>query len=272
MTNIYIVNRSELIQWINNLLCLNYSKVEDTGNGAAFCQVIDAIHPGTVSLKNVDYNAFDEPGRLNNYKILQDSFSKNGIQQFVDVANLSKGKFMATLEMLQFIHAYYDQTKPHKDYDAVARRKQTRCKEPRLSAASSGSSSRNAQQSPPPKKATPRNPANARKNINNNNNNNNSLHNTKIFEPTKRKTQNTNCDDIMKKENAELKKHVKELEDDVEQMNQERDFYYSKLRKVEEYCQDHEDLEELKPILDILYEPDEEHGFFSPEEEDEADE
>lgn len=267
MANIYKVNRSELIQWINDLLCLNYTKVEDTGNGAAFCQVIDAIHPGTVNLKNVDYNAFDEPGRLNNYKILQDSFTKNGIMQFVDVANLSKGKFMATLEMLQFIHAYYDQTKPHKEYDAVDRRKKTRCKEPRLSGANSGSSSRNAAaQSPPQKKVTPRNPVNARKNANSNN-----LHNTKIFEPTKRKTQNTNSDDIMKKENAELKKHVKELEDDVDQMNQERDFYYNKLRKVEEYCQDHEELEELKPILDILYEPDEEHGFFSPEEEDEAD-
>lgn len=267
MSNIYTVNRSDLLQWINDLLSLNYTKVEDTGNGAAFCQVIDAIHPGTVSLKNVDYNAFDEPGRLNNYKILQDSFTKNGIRQFVDVANLSKGKFMATLEMLQFLHAYYKQKSPSNEYDAVARRKQFRCKEPRLSAASNNSSSsRNASQSPSGKRVASRNQSNLHKNVNNTNS---SLHNTKIFEPTKRKTQVTNTDEIMKKENTELKKHVKELEDDVEQMNQERDFYYNKLRKVEEYCQDHEELEELQPILEILYEPDEEHGFFSPEEDEE---
>lgn len=264
MANIYNVNRSDLIAWINDLLSLNYSTVEDTGNGAAFCQVLDAIHPGTIKLKNVDFNACDQPSRLNNYKILQEGFDKNRIRQFIDADNLSKGKFMATLEMLQFLHQYYQNNAPQAEYDAVARRRQFKCKEPKGLSASS-SNSRLLSQSPSGgKKSTPRvatasSPPKPSKN---------GLHSTKIFEPTKRKTQVTNADDVMKKEITELKKHIKELEEDVEQMNQERDFYYDKLRKVEEYCQDNEDIEELKPVLDILYEPDEEHGFLPPEEEE----
>ena len=51
-------------------------------------------------------------------------------------------------------------------------------------------------------------------------------------------------------------------------MNQERDFYYEKLRKIEDFCQDNEDNEMVKLILDILYEADESRGFMPPEDDE----
>lgn len=38
------MSRNELLQWLNELLALNYNKVEQCGTGAAYCQIIDSIY------------------------------------------------------------------------------------------------------------------------------------------------------------------------------------------------------------------------------------
>lgn len=131
MSGCYFVGRGELLEWLNDLLKINYIKVEETSNGAAFCQIIDAIHPGTVALGRVNFNATQGFEMTQNYKILQDSFNRNQITQYIDVVTLTKGKYMAALELLQWIHGYYEQTGPHPEYDAVARRAEAKCKAPK---------------------------------------------------------------------------------------------------------------------------------------------
>ena len=37
-------SRTELIAWLNDLLGLNYTKVEQCGTGAAYTQIIDSIY------------------------------------------------------------------------------------------------------------------------------------------------------------------------------------------------------------------------------------
>jgi hypothetical protein len=37
-------SRSELLAWLNELLQINYTKVEQCGTGAAYCQVLDSIY------------------------------------------------------------------------------------------------------------------------------------------------------------------------------------------------------------------------------------
>lgn len=41
----FFVGKNELLTWLNELLQLNYSKVEQCANGAAYCQIMDAIYP-----------------------------------------------------------------------------------------------------------------------------------------------------------------------------------------------------------------------------------
>lgn len=131
MSGCYFVGRGELLEWLNDLLKINYTKVEETSNGAAFCQIIDVIHPGTVALGRVNYNATQGFEMTQNYKILQDAFHKNEITQYIDVVTLTKGKYMAALELLQWIHGYFEQTGPHPEYDAVSRRAEVKCKPPK---------------------------------------------------------------------------------------------------------------------------------------------
>ena len=37
-------SRTELLAWLNDLLQINYTKVEQCGTGGAYCQVIDSIY------------------------------------------------------------------------------------------------------------------------------------------------------------------------------------------------------------------------------------
>lgn len=41
----FFVGKGELLAWLNDLLDLNYTKVEQCANGAAYCQIIDAVFP-----------------------------------------------------------------------------------------------------------------------------------------------------------------------------------------------------------------------------------
>jgi hypothetical protein len=41
----FFVGKNELLTWLNDLLDLNYSKVEQCASGAAYCQIMDAIYP-----------------------------------------------------------------------------------------------------------------------------------------------------------------------------------------------------------------------------------
>jgi RP/EB family microtubule-associated protein len=36
-------SRTELIAWVNELLSLNYTKVEQCGTGGAYCQIMDSV-------------------------------------------------------------------------------------------------------------------------------------------------------------------------------------------------------------------------------------
>lgn len=37
-------SRNELIAWVNDLLQINYTKVEQCGTGGAYCQIMDSIY------------------------------------------------------------------------------------------------------------------------------------------------------------------------------------------------------------------------------------
>jgi microtubule-associated protein, RP/EB family len=41
----FFVGKNELLSWLNELLQLNYTKVEQCANGAAYCQIMDAVYP-----------------------------------------------------------------------------------------------------------------------------------------------------------------------------------------------------------------------------------
>eukprot|EP00928_Gymnodinium_smaydae_P002791 TRINITY_DN11010_c0_g1_i1.p1 TRINITY_DN11010_c0_g1~~TRINITY_DN11010_c0_g1_i1.p1 ORF type:complete len:321 (+),score=64.15 TRINITY_DN11010_c0_g1_i1:124-963(+) len=122
MDSAFFVSRGELLSWLNSMFRLNMTKVEQCSNGAVYCQIIDACHPGAVAMKKVNWVAKADHESIPNFKILQQAFDRCGIQRHVEVDKLIRGKYQDNLEFLQWIKTYFDRTFPGGEYDAVARR------------------------------------------------------------------------------------------------------------------------------------------------------
>lgn len=115
-------SRQELVQWLNSLLQLNITKVEQCGTGAALCQVYDSIFLD-VPMSRVKFNVNTEYAYIQNFKILQNCFAKHQVEKMIPVEALVKCKMQDNLEFLQWSKRFWDQYYPGGEYDAVARRK-----------------------------------------------------------------------------------------------------------------------------------------------------
>ncbi|GAA5858257.1 hypothetical protein JCM8547_004623 [Rhodosporidiobolus lusitaniae] len=114
-------SRMELIAWVNSLLDLGLTKVEQCGSGAAYCQIVDTIF-GDVPMSKVKMNAKQEYEYLGNFRILQNSFKAHGIDKPIPVDRLVRCKMQDNLEFLQWLKKYWDLNFPGGEYDPVARR------------------------------------------------------------------------------------------------------------------------------------------------------
>lgn len=231
-------SRQELIQWLNSLLQLNITKVEQCGTGAALCQVFDSIYMD-VPMSKVKFNVNAEYAYVQNFKVLQNSFTKHQIDKPIPVQALIKCKMQDNLEFLQWTKRFWDLNFPDHEYDAVARRKGAPLPAggggggaASRTATSSASAGRRGTPSGGPRVAKAAGPGTA----------------------------------ALQQENATLKDTVVGLE-------RERDFYFSKLRDIELLIQQAVDedpeLEKqedglVKQIQNILYSTEE--GFEIPAE------
>ncbi|KAF7768424.1 hypothetical protein Agabi119p4_7667 [Agaricus bisporus var. burnettii] len=115
-------SRTDLLAWLNDLLQINYTKIEQCGSGGAYCQILDSIY-GDVPMSRVKMNAKHDYEFLANYKIMQNIFKSKKIDRPIPVERLSKCKMQDNLEFLQWMKKFWDSNYGGHVYDAVARRK-----------------------------------------------------------------------------------------------------------------------------------------------------
>eukprot|EP00929_Paragymnodinium_shiwhaense_P034998 TRINITY_DN1897_c0_g1_i1.p1 TRINITY_DN1897_c0_g1~~TRINITY_DN1897_c0_g1_i1.p1 ORF type:complete len:317 (+),score=108.46 TRINITY_DN1897_c0_g1_i1:79-1029(+) len=108
MEGAFFVSRSELLQWVNNLLQINLTKVEQCASGAVHCQILDSCRPGTVAMRKVNWLAKSEHEFIPNYKVLQAAFDRNGLDKHIEVDRLIRAKYQDNLEFLQWMKCLWD--------------------------------------------------------------------------------------------------------------------------------------------------------------------
>jgi len=240
-------SRTELLQWLNDLLQLNYTKIEQCGTGAAYCQIFDSIY-GDIPLSRVKFTAKHEYEFLANFKVLQNVFKQHKVDKPIPVDKLVKCKMQDNLEFLQWARKYWDQTYSGQEYNASARRKGAPAE--------------------PPATIAPLGPS-VRSHVGT------SGTTSKAITPTPSSTRGrTPVGGGRVAQSAELQAlqaQVAELTANLEGLEKERDFYFDKLRQIEILAQQQMEVLEaegkedktLKEIQAILYSTEE--GFEVPE-------
>merc|ERR1711971_931296 len=117
------LSRHDMLAWVNGSLHSQIGKIEEMGTGAAYCQLMDILFPGTIPLKRVKYSSKQETDAINNFKILQSAFKKLNVDQSVEVDKLVKAKFQDNFEFLQWFKKFFDANYGGDgDYDPVKAR------------------------------------------------------------------------------------------------------------------------------------------------------
>jgi len=270
MEGAFFVGRVELLNWLNDLLKLDYTKVEQACTGAAYCQIMDAIYPGKVPVSKINFGAKHEYEWVANFKILQNAFDKLAIDKYIDVAKLVKGRYQDNLEFLQWIKRYFDLNYSGGEYNAVERR----------NLASKGGSPSSGI-SAPPKKATTTTAAPTKKVTTEAPKKTTTTSVTKTattapakIAPARVKVASKSPEPKPKPTEddgkiQELTQTIAELKATIDGVEKERDFYFSKLREIELLCQSspEADSKAIQDISKILYA--ESEGFVQQGEEGE---
>ncbi|XP_016367330.1 uncharacterized protein LOC107707749 isoform X2 [Sinocyclocheilus rhinocerous] len=110
-------NLSELLDWLNDILQATFSQVEHTCSGAAFCQLMDIIHPGSVDINKVKFTAKENADILDNYNLLQDAFNKAQIKRELELKLLVNGDTLKILDLLSWFKDLYDHNVAQQKYN-----------------------------------------------------------------------------------------------------------------------------------------------------------
>jgi len=279
MSGAFFVSKNEILKWYNDFFKAGITKIEETATGALHCQVLDSIFPGKVPLGKVNFNAKTEPEYIQNFKVLQDVFTKQEIKKYVDVDKLVKAKHQDNLEFCQWIKNFWDSKYNGEPYDAVARREQAikaykagrggagaskgkgpglqkptaiGVKKPATSPPAAAPVAASAKVAPKPKPSADDAASKP-------------VARSATSKPAAAPKKVASGDDDSAKV-AELNRQLTKLRLTIEGLEKERNFYFGKLREIEVLCQTNEDQDAAtkQKILEVLYATDENEDFEAP--------
>ncbi|XP_070070280.1 microtubule-associated protein RP/EB family member 1 isoform X8 [Drosophila takahashii] len=268
------LSRHDMLAWVNDCLQSQFSKIEELCTGAAYCQFMDMLFPNSVPVKRVKFRTNLEHEYIQNFKILQAGFKKMSVDKIIPIDKLIKGRFQDNFEFLQWFKKFFDANYDGRDYDASAVREGAPMgfgsgagkSLPGTAASGVHSSYRRA----PTATARPATTTTVKPTVSK------VLPRTNNAAPASRITAGANSTGTVKKNDAgnsvnnqqieEMSNQVMDMRINLEGLEKERDFYFSKLRDIEILCQEADDGEQhplIQKIMDILYAT--EDGFAPPD-------
>jgi RP/EB family microtubule-associated protein len=275
MEGAFFVGRVQLLEWVNKLLAVNLTKVEQCASGAIYCQVVDACYPGTVRMAKVNWMAKADHEYIPNYKVLQAAFDRHNIEKHVYVDSLIRAKYQDNLEFLQWMKALWDREGAGRQdsYDAVQGRQGKPV--PAWAKAAGAPIARGTIRTEKENQANI--PAN-RDQIGADKKHGYAPERRAVPKaatqkaPTPRSAAKpgaaTAVEQELKQQVAEQSEEITELQEALEGLERERDYYFKKLRDIEIMCNGLQDKAETAPdvpgvvqrIQEILFAEDDDPG------------
>ncbi|KRY18506.1 AP-3 complex subunit sigma-2, partial [Trichinella patagoniensis] len=254
------LSRHEMLNWVNDCLQSAFTKVEQLCTGTAYCNFMDMLFPGSVALRKVKWSTKLEHEYIQNFKVLQESFLKMGVNKVVPVDKLIKGKFQDNFEFLQWFKKFFDANYDGRPYNALSARGEEPMPPADGTTKATGTKAPVTRRAPVTAAASERvaKPVTKR---------------TAFARPnsTARSTAgghgpSNGQANLTDQRIQDLTEQLKELEMEHTNLAKERDFYYGKLRDIEILAQNCAEAGEgmnAEAVLEVLYATEE--GFALPE-------
>ncbi|XP_055620769.1 microtubule-associated protein RP/EB family member 1 isoform X2 [Toxorhynchites rutilus septentrionalis] len=269
------LSRHDMLSWVNDCLRSQFTKIEELCTGAAYCQYMDMLFPGSVPMKRVKFRTNLEHEYIQNFKILQAAFKKMNVDKVIPVDKLIKGRFQDNFEFLQWFKKFFDANYDGREYDAIEARfgillgmgaiqNELGVGElPKRYIQAPKSQKLPTHHAPSTvSKVTPSRPAAQTSSLER--------------KPTGGIGGTANASSKSSSQNSVTNQQVEDLTTQVmdmrlhlEGLEKERDFYFSKLRDIEILCQEDEQNDTqnqlIQRILNILYATEVGDGFAPPD-------
>lgn len=262
------LSRHDMLSWVNDCLRSQFTKIEELCTGAAYCQYMDMLFPGSVPMKRIKFRTNLEHEYIQNFKILQAAFKKMNVDKIIPIDKLIKGRFQDNFEFLQWFKKFFDANYDGREYDAYLARDNlpmgmggAGAPKGNGIAAAAGSVPRRAPlvSSTSRDKIKPITPSRPVAQT--------------VSRPvgglssTANASKSSSQNSVSNQQVEELTTQVMDMRLHLEGLEKERDFYFSKLRDIEILCQEDEQNEVpnslIQRILNILYAT--EDGFAPPD-------
>lgn len=264
------LSRHDMLSWVNDCLRSQFTKIEELCTGAAYCQYMDMLFPGSVPMKRVKFRTNLDHEYIQNFKILQAAFKKMNVDKIIPIDKLIKGRFQDNFEFLQWFKKFFDANYDGREYDALLARDNlpmgmgSGASAPKGNGVSAvvaprkmpvGTNVAARAGIKPISKVAPNRPL--------------------VQSPPSRfggggvnvnTSKSSSQNSVTNQQIEELTSQMTEMRLNFEGLEKERDFYFSKLRDIEILCQDDEQSQSpfVQKILEILYAT--EDGFAPPDE------
>ncbi|XP_058828624.1 microtubule-associated protein RP/EB family member 1 isoform X5 [Topomyia yanbarensis] len=266
------LSRHDMLSWVNDCLRSQFTKIEELCTGAAYCQYMDMLFPGSVPMKRVKFRTNLEHEYIQNFKILQAAFKKMNVDKVIPVDKLIKGRFQDNFEFLQWFKKFFDANYDGREYDSM----EARFGIPLGSGAIQnelgvGELPKRHIQAPKSQKlpthhvtstVTPSRPTVPMGNLERR-----QIGGIGGGPATASKSSSQNS--VTNQQVDELTNQVQDMRLHLEGLEKERDFYFSKLRDIEILCQEDEQNDTqnqlIQRILNILYATEVGDGFAPPD-------
>ncbi|KAJ3586413.1 hypothetical protein NHX12_012811 [Muraenolepis orangiensis] len=129
-------SRYNMLSWLNSTLHVNFKHVSQTCSGAAHCQFMDWLFPGSVDMSRVNFQAQHEEEYKDNFNLLEEAFAKGGLIKTFPVGELVTGAFKSNFALLKWFRKFFTENVTNLEYDPVkARSGQEICPTPLLQCA-----------------------------------------------------------------------------------------------------------------------------------------
>lgn len=269
------LSRHDMLSWVNDCLQAQFTKIEELCTGAAYCQFMDMLFSSSVQMKRVKFRTNLEHEYIQNFKILQASFKKMNVDKIIPIDKLIKGRFQDNFEFLQWFKKFFDANYDGRDYDALSARDNFPMgygsgPGKQLASAGSGLLRKPITTASHHSSTTTSTSATNRSTVKST-----SKVPPRTTAPIQRpappvaikKVESPHNNQVSNQQIEELSSQIMDMRLNLEGLEKERDFYFSKLRDIEILCQDADDAEPhplVQKILDILYAT--EDGFAPPDE------